>query len=483
MNHELKDKAARGFAWGMLNNGAVQVLGALIGILLLRRLDTTDYGKITMLMVFASLGSVLQEGGFIAALCNLKVRTHRDYNAVFWLQAAIGTSLYIILFFCAPLIARFYNIPELTWLARFLFLGFFFSSLGTVQRAYLFVNLMNREMCIVNIVAVVLSGCVSVAMAWTGCGYWSLAAQNVLYILFVAILSWYYSPWRPSFQIDIRPAWKMFGFGCKLLLTNIVNTLSSNILGLLLGRFYGEHQTGIYGTARKWDDMCANTINGMLTGVAQPVLSRVTDDNARYRKVFRKMLRFVSFISFPCMLGMGLIAREFLLLVVGQKWEESAMLLSMLSIYGAIFPLATLYSQMTISQGRSSINLWNTVCLSALVILGLIVLIPYGIYAMVVYFICLNLIWLFVWQFFAWRLIRLSLWDALRDVLPFLVISLAVMSFTWWVTRPIENILCLLICKVVLAAALYLGIIYLSGAKIMREALQFVLHRTVQMDE
>jgi O-antigen/teichoic acid export membrane protein len=269
----------------------------------------------------------------------------------------------------------------------------------------------------------------------------------------------------------------MFGFSSKLLLTNIVNSLSSNAFGLLLGKYYGDYQAGIYGAARKWTDMSSNTINGMLTGVAQPVLSRVVDEDERYRRTFRKMLRFVSFVSFPCLLGMGLIAREFLLLVVGEKWIESATLLSMLSLYGAIFPLLTLYSQLAISRGRSNINMWSTLCLSMLILVGLVALHRYGLYVMVVYFISVNVLWLFVWQCIAWHLIRLSFWDALRDVVPFFVIALGVMAFTWWATRSIDSLWLLLLCRVVLAAFLYIIIMYASGARIMRESMVYILRR------
>ena len=482
MDYGLKERAAKGFLWGFLNNGTVQVLGALFGILILQRLDPSAQGKITKLMVFAVLASILQESGFTAALCNLKEPSHRDYNAVFWCQAGIGTVLYVLLFFCAPLISSFYHDPELLWLSRFLFLGFFFSSLGTVQRAYLFIHLMNRESCIIAITSQVVSSCVAVAMACTGFGYWSLAFQYVLFILVVAVMNWCYSPWRPSLQIDLRPAWRMFGFSSKLLLTNMVNSLSSNAFGLLLGRYYGDYQAGIYGAARKWTDMSSNTINGMLTGVAQPVLSRVAGEEERYRRAFRKMLRLVSFISFPCLLGLGLIAREFLLLVVGQKWIESATLLSMMSLYGAIFPLLTLYSQLTISRGRSNINMWSTLSLSLLILAGLVALRPNGLYVMVIYFIGINVLWLFVWQAIARRLIGLRWRDALRDVLPFLLISVAVMTFTWWATRPIQNLLLLLLAKVATAAALYILIMWISGARIMRESAEYLLRKRRPLD-
>lgn len=471
----LKERTAKGFLWGMINNGSAQLLNAVFGIMLLRVLTPKDYGKIAMLMVFANIASTLQDSGFRQALCNLRQPSHRDYNAVFWFNIGVSALLYILLFLSAPLIVSFYNDPDLLWLSRYLFLGFFISSWGTVQRAYLFINLKNKQNAIVGIVALLISGTVGVTMAWNGFAHWGLATQQLVYILVVVVLCWHYSPWRPSLKIDMRPAWQMFGFSSKLLLQNLFNNLNAHAFGVLLGRFYGDHSAGIYSNARKWDDMGINTVNGMVMEVAQPVLTRVRDDKERYRQVFRKMLRFISFISFPVMLGIGLIAREFLLIVGGEKWVESATLLSMLSIYGAFFPISTLYSNLTISQGRSGINLWCTVILCVLIWIGLVILHPFGLHTMVVFFVALNILWLGVWQWFAHRLIGLRLWDVIRDVLPFLTFTLLVMTVTWWLTRSITNLWLLLVCKIVLAASLYAGILWLSGAQILRESIAYLI--------
>ena len=473
----LKEKAARGFLWGGLNNGAVQVLGALFGIFLLRLLSPSDYGKIAMLTVFANLASTLQESGFMAALCNLKNPTHRDYNAVFWFNIMMGGSLYLLLYLCAPLIADFYHDADLLWLSRYMFLGFFITSFGTVQRAWLFRNMMNKQTCIIAIVSLVVSNVVGILMAWLGYAFWGPATHSLLFVSCTALMNTHHAPWRTPLHIDHRPAWQMFGFSSRLLLTNVVNTLSSNAFSFLLGKFYGAHSAGVYGNARKWDDMCSSSINGMLTGVAQPVMAQVRDNRERSRQVFRKMLRFVSFVSFPCMFGIGLISREFLLIFTGPKWEESAYLLSLLSIYGAVFPLLTLYGQMVISQGKSNINMYSTMALSSLILLGLVLLHSYGLYVMVFYFIGINVAWLFVWQYFAYRLIGLRLWEALSDVLPFLLLSAACMALTWWITRPIESLWLLLVAKVVLAAIFYVTAIWISGARIMRESVDYLLHR------
>ena len=475
----LKSRAAKGFLWGGLNNGMVQLLSALFGIVLLRLLSPDDYGRYAKLLVFANIASTLQESGFTAALCNLPHPTHHDYNAVFWCNVGIGGFLYCLLFLCAPAIAGFYGDPTLISLSRYLFLGFFISSLGTAQRAYLFIHLMNRESCIIAITSVILSNAVGVTMALLGFAYWALATQNILFILVVAVMNWYYSPWHPTLNIHLQPAIRMFGFGSKLMLTNIINRLSSNAFDFLLGKFYGNHLTGIYSNARKWNDMGANTITGMLTGVAQPILSGLHDDVARCRAAFRKMMRFVSFVSFPCLLGIGLIAPEFIHIVAGDKWAKSAGYLSLLCLYGAVSPLQALYGQLIISRGQSNINMWSTISLSTLVLAGLVFLYPHGLTAMVTYFVALNIAWLLVWQYFAHRLIHLSLWEALSDMVPFFVVSLLVMSLTWWLTHSIVNVYLLLAAKMLLAISLYTGLMWLSGAKVMQESIQFIRTRKI----
>lgn len=475
----LKERTARGLLWGGMSNGIMQLLGAFFGLALMRLLTPADWGKVYMLNIFAALASTLQESGFIAALCNKKEPTDREYNAVFWFNLIVSGSLYIILWFLAPLIADFYGDPDLIPLARFLFLGFLLSGLGTVQRAYLFGHLMVRETSICGITAMLVSGAVGVTMAWCGFAHWGIVAQSVMFVLVVQLMNWYYSSWRPSLHIDLRPAWEMFNFSSKLLITNVFNILNNHAFSVLLGKYFGNSQAGIYGTARKWDDMAAGTINGMVTAVAQPTLAQVADDNGRYVQVFRKMLRFVCFISFPALLGLGMIAQEFILLAGGEKWAESGRILSLLCIHGAFFPITTLYSNLTISRGHSSVNMGCTIgqCLVVWVGLILLYLNGYGMLPMVIFFIMLNVGWLCIWQWWAKRLIGLRWhWVAL-DILPFLFFTIGVLAITWWITQTIDNLWLLMISRIVLAVVLYTSIMWISRAKIMRETMDYILHK------
>ena len=215
----------------------------------------------------------------------------------------------------------------------------------------------------------------------------------------------------------------------------------------------------------------------MVTSVAQPTLAQVADDIGRYRQVIRKMLRFVCFVSFPAMLGLGLVAQEFILLAGGEKWKESGLILALLCIHGAFVPITTLYSNLTISKGRSDINMACTIGQCLAVWAGLILLYPYGFLPMVIYFVCLNIAWLVIWQWFAWRLTGLTYFEALKDIVPFLIFTLAVLALTWWLTKGIDNLWLLLISRVLIAATLYAGTMWLSGAKIMREAIHYIFNK------
>lgn len=472
----------------------VQLLGAIFGLWLINILSPEDYGKMAALVIFSNIASVLQESGFTAALANKQEPTHEEYNAVFWFNVLVGVSLYILLFFASPLIADFYHEPVLCPLARVAFLGFVFSCFGTAQRAYLFGHLMVKQTSIMQMASITLSGIVGVCLAYAGFAYWGLALQSLVYVGSITAFAWYFSPWRPtwpkgkndelfvihhsSFLETLKPAWRMFGFSSKLLVNSLAFQFNNNAFGVLLNRFYpGGHLAGIYSNARKWDDMAIATIGGMVQGVAQPVL-RESADTAQAH-VFRKLLRFTCFVSFPCLLGLALIAEDFIVLLAGEKWHESAMLLSMLCVYGAFSPVVTLYSNLVIACKRSTINMTIGLLNCAFVWGGIILLhaLGYGLTAMVLFYVALNIAWLLVWQSCARRLIGLSWWHAFKDIVPFFIFALAVMAAAYFATQSFPISWLRLFLRILTAIVLYLGSLWLAKARILSESLHYIFHR------
>jgi len=473
----LREKTAKGLFWGGLSNTVQQLLGLLFGIMLGRLLSPADYGMIAMISIFSLIANELQNSGFRTALANIKHPTHQDYNSVFWFNISMGTALYTILFFCAPLIARFYKTPELVPLARYAFIGMIFSSLGTAQSAYLFKNIMAKQQAKACMTAVLVSSSVGVLMAWQGCSYWALATQTNLYVAITTLLYWHYSRWRPSLRIDFRPVRRMFRFSCKLLVSSILTDINNNIMNILLGRFYTAHDAGNYNQAYQWHSKCFYLIQGMVQQVAQPVLVGLEDEHGRQLHVLRKMMRFTAFLSFPVLFGLGMVSHEFIITTITQKWEASAGLLRLLCVSGAFVPLSVLLSNVIITKGKSTTYMWCNVLLGAGQTILMIMLYPYGIHVMVTASVTVTVLWFFVWHSLAARLIGYTLTMVLRDIVPFALAALGVMVATHVITAGIESPVLMLAARIVTAALLYYAVLRIAGARILAECTDFIMSK------
>ena len=480
MAEQLKDKTAKGLLWGFLNNSTMQVLNAVFGIVLARLLSQDDYGLIGMLTIFTSIAASLQDSGFVSALTNKKDATHRDYNSVFWFNIGMSSCLSALFFLTAPMLALFYHEPLITPLFRYYSLAFLAASFSIVPRAMLFKQLRQKELAIISVISLIISGTVGVTMAFMGMAYWGIATQGIMFTLSVSVLSWAFSGWRPSRQVSFQPIREMLGFSSKMLITNIFNQINQNIFSLVLGRYYTKSEVGHFNQSNKWNMMCASTLTGLVQGVAQPTFVQVGDDRERLCRAFSKMLRFTCFVAFPAMFGLALIAPEFIVILITEKWLPSAQLMQMLCIAGAFMPIATLYFNIIISRGKSDVYMWNVIAQGSVILLTILAInkLGYGIETMVWAYVAITIMWIAVWNYFVWREIGFSIMQTLRDITPFLVVAALSMVVAYFVTRQIANIYLLLIAKVIVAAALYLGTMWLMGAKIMRECIGYLLQRS-----
>lgn len=518
----LKQRTARGLFWSLFGNGAQQVVVMLIGILLGRLLAPGDYGLVGMLTIFSILASNLQESGFTAALTVKKEATHDDFNAVFWTSAFLSAMLYVVLFCCAPLIAAYDHSPELTLLGRVIFLGFFFTSLGISHVAWLLRNLRVREKTMAQVSASLLSGFVGLGCAFCGCGVWSLVAMDLSYKLTHTLVVWHFTPWHPTFHIDLRPAWRMFGFGSKLLVTNSLNTINGQLLQSLMGHFYSRHFMGHYSQANKWNTLGTSLLGGMLNSVARPVLAKVEDDAQRQKRVLRKMLRFTAMLSFPAMLGIGLVA-DFVPLLMGDKWLFCVPYLQVLCVGGACLPVNEIFSNLMISRKRSDLYMCTTLAFLVvqLAIVAFFTLTDAGaalsqnmlstlssfcpslaaggsLMPLLLCVVALQPLWFFVLFFTARRLIDIRLREVLADVFPFLSLTLICLYGGYDTAESIVGSfvpstdglgmaapaidshaarIALVIIKVFVTAFVYCLTLWLTRSEVFRECIDFVLKR------
>lgn len=473
----LKERTEKSLFWSMLNNGTLQLLNILFGVVLARLLTPGDYGIVGVLTIFTLIAGNLQSSGFTQALINLKPPKPEDYNSVFWFNVIVSVVLYTILWFCAPLIAAFFHQPVLVDVSRFVFLAFLISSLGIAHAAYMSKNMMNREIAIINLIALLCSGATGIILAFNGYAYWSLAWQQVIYITVLNIGRYYFVKWKPIFKIDFGPVKRMFGFAVNILFTNIINTLSGQILTFIFGRFFPITQVGNFTQANKWNTQANTFVSGTLTQVVQTVLVSVNDDKERQKRIFRKMIRFTAFVTFPVMLGLALVANEFVIVVLGNKWLDCIPLLQVLCMAGAFIPFYTVYQHLAIGCNRGDLYLWCNVGQIVLQI-GLILLCYHlfsqSIIVVVTVYSIFMVLWLAAWQVAAKHLINLKWSEAFLDIVPFLLITVVVFTITYFATLFIHNNVLLLITKVILGSALYIIVMKLAKVEIFDECWQFL---------
>jgi len=473
----LKQKTAKGLFWGGFSNIFQQLIVFGFGIYFARILTNADYGLVGMLAIFTGIASTIVNSGFSVALINKQDATDKDYNAVFWFTFFVGLFLYIVLFFCAPLIAHFYRQPVLVDLSRVLFISFFIGGIGIVSSSIVVKQMMTKQMAIVDIVSLLTAALITLLMVLNGYTYWALAIQSVLHISLGSLLRFIVSPWKPSFSFDFSPLKSMLTFSIKIFLTSIILQINANIFSTLLGRFYTKSDVGNYVQGQKWMSMGQSFINGMVAYVTQPVLAQVNEDKERQVNILRKLIRFCAFVSFPLMLGMAFIGREFIIIAVTERWLPALPYLQLFCIWGAIAFLSTILTNLIYTQGKSGIYLRVTIITGVLQLLAIISLFSFGIFPMVIGYIAMNYIGILFWQHYANKLIGLRLKDILKDILPYLGITLLCFGITWLITRNIQNIYLLLTSKILISTIFYIFAMKISNSVMFKESMEFLIQR------
>ncbi|MDR0559812.1 MAG: lipopolysaccharide biosynthesis protein [Prevotellaceae bacterium] len=478
----LKEKTAKGLLWGSFSNTVQQFLFIGFNIFVARILNSEDYGLIAMLNIFTAFAATMINAGFSTALINRQNTTHSDYNAVFWFTSGMGLFLYIILFFAAPAIADFYRQPELTCLSRVVFVNFFISGASIASSAIIYKQLKTKLVAKINITSVLASCVAGLVLALNGFSYWSLAIQNLIFISGSAILRMVCVSWRPSFTFDFRPLKQMFSFSIKMFLTNLIININNNIFAVALGKFYNSRLLGDYSQGKKWTDVCNQLITGIIIQISHPVLVQVTDNRERELRVFRKMFRFAAFIAFPAFIGLVFIAHEFIVITIGEKWLPSVVILRILCIYGALSPFYLLYTQLIIAHSNSSAYLYGNILMVVIQLIFLAILLRFGIIYVAAGTVMSYMFCLPYWHFVCKKYIDIKLTDVLKDILPYLTVSVVSIFLGWIAALPVGLITSLpfdsmylsFAIKIAVTASAYLLLLWICGSKLLHESVEML---------
>jgi O-antigen/teichoic acid export membrane protein len=266
----------------------------------------------------------------------------------------------------------------------------------------------------------------------------------------------------------------MLAFSSKIFSTYVFSIINGNVFSVIFGKFYSVEQVGTYNQGQKWAGMGGIFIGGMIGSVTQPILVQENEDKKRQVSMLRKLVRFGAFVSFPLMLGLAFIGREFIVIAIGEKWLESVPFLQLFCVWGAVGFLSVLYTNLVITHGKSNRYMDGTIITGLLQLAVVFLMYPYGIFPMVIAYLAMNFVSLLIWQYFVHKLVRLLFKDVLRDILPYLGITLVSFFVAWLCTRNVTNLYALISLKIAIVGVLYIFILWCTNAVMLKESLAFL---------
>lgn len=420
----IKDKTIKGVGWSAIDNVAGYAVTFVVGIILARLLSPEDYGLLGLIGIFTAICGCFINSGFSSALIRKKDATEDDYNTVFIFNLIMSIVLYVVLYLCAPLIADFFGRQELIALTRVSSLGMVISSLAIVQRTRLTKHIDFKTQTKITIAAAIVRGVVGITTAFIGWGVWALVAQELTANTVTTIMLWYYNQWVPRLLFSAQSFRELFGFGSKLFVSELLDRVWSEIYQVVIGKFYAPATLGLYTRATMFSGIFSRNITGVVQRVSFPVLSHIQDDLPRLKDGYRRIIRTTMFITFCCMLMLAAIAKPMILVLIGEKWIQSAYFLQIVCFGSMLYPLHAINLNMLSVLGRSDLFLKLEIIKKIIAIGPLMIGIFISIYWMLICSVFTGFIAYYLNAYYSGPFIKYNIWQQIKDILPSFVTAL-----------------------------------------------------------
>ena len=477
MEPSLKQKTIGALLWNLLDRMGQQVLLFIVGILVANILSVEDYALVGMLAIFSAIANIILDSGFSSALIRKQDATETDYNSVFYFNVCISICIYLMLFVSAPSIARFFNQPLLTDLARVIFLALPLNSLSLIQTTLLNKQVRFKTLTKVNITALTASSICSLGMAYSGLGVWTLAWQPVILALLRTILLWFFNTWRPRLQFCMGSIKELFGFASNLLFASIVNSIFTNIYSVAIGKLYPPVQLGYYSQGNKFSLMLTSSIYSSLQTATYPIFSHIQNDRERSLRSYRKTIRFTAFLAFPLLIGAISVAHVFISLILKAEWMGCVPFFQLTCLTGIFTILSTINQNFAKAQGRSDLIFKLEMARTVLIIAGLAITFRQSALIMVAYLTLTQLLIYIISSITIGKAVGYNWLQQVKDIAPYAVLSVAMWGILLVPDYFITVNYLLLLLKIIIGIAFYYIANRLLGSTILDEAMQLLFKR------
>jgi teichuronic acid exporter len=419
----LRQKTLSGLKWSAFDRVLSQGINFIIALIIARILKPSDYGVVGMLAIFLSLSQVFIDGGFGASIVKKQGRTDADFSTVFYYNILTGFIFYALLFLLAPFISEFYHTPILVPVTRILGLNILINAFGSVQKTRLTIQVDFKTQAKISIIALVISGTAGIFAAIRGYGVWALVFQSLISSFITTFLLWVFIKWRPKFLFSRSSFRELFGFGSKLMLSGLIDSIYSNIYQLVIGKHYSASDLGFYSRANGMAQMPANNANVIIQRVTFPVLSEIQDESARLSWNYRRVLKMSVFMLFPIMTIMIALGDPLIRILLTDKWIPSLPLFQILCISYMFYPVQSLNLNLLKVKGRSDLFLKLEIVKKSLLSIVLIISFPLGIKAICIGAVITSVMALAINSFYTGKILNIGFYRQMKDISPVFLIS------------------------------------------------------------
>jgi O-antigen/teichoic acid export membrane protein len=471
----LKQKTFNGLIWSSVERFSTQGVQFALGLILARLLLPSDYGLIGMLAIFLAISETFIQSGFTVALIQKKKRDDLDYSTTFFFNIVIALIFYTLLFISAPLIANFYQEPQLQILTRVIGFTIVINSLSVVQRAKFTINVDFKTQTKASLLAISISGIISISLAYKGFGVWALVVQTLLRRTIDVGVLWYISKWRPKKGFSYERFKRLFSFGYKLLLSGLLDTFFRNVYSLIIGKIFNANTLGFFTRANQFSDFTSSNISNILGRVTFPILSELQDENQRLRKAYTKIIQMTALLIFPLMMGMAALAEPMIITILTEKWSETIWMLQLLCFAAMWYPIHAINLSILNVKGRSDIFLKLEIIKKSIITIVLLVTVPLGIKAILIGQIVSTYIALIINLHYTKRIINYGFWNQMKDILPVLILSFAMGAMIYLTIPFFSSNIIKLVIGLAEGVIFYLGFAYLFNIAEIKSIPSFIM--------
>ena len=426
MAESLKNKTVKGVGWSAADAFLGHGVTFLVGLVLARLLSPAEYGLIGICTIFTTILTSIVDSGFSNSLIRKRDVTNEDYNTMFITNMVVSVLLLVLLFFSAPLIARFFERPELVALVRVMGLLLILQELSLVQYTRLTKRIDFKTKTKASLIAAILSGVIGIAMAYIGFGVWSLVGQKLTERTLYTICLWYYNKWMPRLRFSQDSFRYMWGFGWKLMLSSLLDRIWKELYQVVVGKCYSPATLGQYSRSKEYAHLFSTNLTTILQRVTFPVLAEVQDDLERMVSAYRKIIKTTMFITAIGMFFMAAISEPLIYCLIGPKWHEASTYLPFICVSMSLYPLHAINLNMLQVQGRSDLFLYLEIIKKVISIGPLCLGIFVNIYWMLIGSIVTGIISFFLNTYYTGKKLHYSSWAQLKDLITSNTIAVVV---------------------------------------------------------